>query len=295
MVMFLCRSRRLTCNRSTPSCRPSNSDSQVSDQTHRVLEYRAAIELNRQIFLLQRAHIVHAFLGLYDYCDQVTRRLQTGRTREDKTYVSFIPFMLLMQRQAMNAFESLSSARSYDAWLVFRPGLESPLIIGKWIDDPALAELWSHKDVRFREYTKAYSGKALISKALPRATDIQKTLSRLNDDFVHANDRYYARHTRMEDAPHDSVFLKVVFTDDDDDAEAHSLAFLHLFSVVLDSVDSMFATHLPNTRSHSPQTAKLEAALATRARDLIARVPAHAITLRELGLWSGLEEPKETA
>ena len=90
-----------------------------------VLEFRATIEKNRQIFSLQHSYAHFAFFGLCEAFEVVGKRLQTGRDKNSKTRQSFIPFVLLMERQAMNAFEALSSYRSYEAWVLIRPALEA--------------------------------------------------------------------------------------------------------------------------------------------------------------------------
>lgn len=81
----------------------------MPDGEIKLLEYRAAIQQNREIFLLQRAYAFHAFAGVMDYFDSIGQRTQIGRDVNGKSHVGLIPFILLAQRQAMNAFEVLST------------------------------------------------------------------------------------------------------------------------------------------------------------------------------------------
>jgi hypothetical protein len=74
--------------------------------------------------------------------------------------------------------------------VLLRPGIEAYLIIGKWIDDPATAEIWKNRRNDWKNYQKTYSGPALRSRSLPMSDQIQTILSIVNDDFVHANPDY---------------------------------------------------------------------------------------------------------
>lgn len=254
---------------------------------HRVLEFRAALEKNRQIFSLQYPFAYFAFFGLCEAFDRVGRRLQTGRDSKGKSYVSLIPFLLIVQRQAMSAFEALASCRSYEAWMLIRPALEATLIIGKWVDDPDNAVLWSDREVRRHEYASAYTGKGLVSKSLPRSAEIRMTLGRLNDEFVHTNVAYYSRHTNAQPAADGDIFLRLEFFDDGEDTETHACAFLHLLAVLADSLDNLFASVLPTTGASRPITSALEQEIGERALKLRTAGKQHAVTLAELGLWAG--------
>jgi hypothetical protein len=125
-----------------------------------VLGFQAAIEKNRLIFLLQHAYAYFAFFGLCEALDCVARRLQTGRDANGKSHVSLLPFLLIVQRQAMNAFEALSTCRSYEAWVTLRPAIEAALVMRKWIENPQNAAIWSARETRKTEYIKTFSGKA---------------------------------------------------------------------------------------------------------------------------------------
>ena len=251
----------------------------------RVLEFRDTIEKNRQVFLLQHSYAYFAFVGLCEGFDPIGRRLQTGRDRNSKTRPSFIPFVLLMERQAMNAFEALSSYRSYEAWVLIRPALEAALYMGKWEDDPENAAIWNAREQRRTEYIKAFTGKGLMSTSLPRAADISAVLARLNDEFIHANEPYYSRHTIAQRITDKELFLGLDFFDIEEDMEAHALAFLHLVAVLIDSVDAMLASVLTNTGAHVALAPRLGRELADRTSRVRAENERHERILRELGLW----------
>ena len=100
-----------------------------------ILEYRGTIEYNRDFFLLNRAWALHALSTTDSGFARLLELLRDRRGPEGKSRVSFIPFLLLMQRQARSSFERLSSFQSYEAWVLLRPCLESALILGKWTED----------------------------------------------------------------------------------------------------------------------------------------------------------------
>jgi len=257
----------------------------MPDGADQLFRYRADIHRNREIFLIQRQYAFHAFAGVIDYFDSIGRRVQNGRDANGKSHIGLLPFILLAQRQAMNAFELLSSHRSYDAWLSFRPSLECVLMCGKWVDDPKNAELWSQRKERKDEYSKSFSGKKFRSKSLPRSDELQTVLSLLNDEFVHANNDYYQRHMSLERINESELFLKVDFIDINADSEAHTLAFLHLVVVMLDSLDSMFASLFVGAPPCRRMTDALEKTLGKQATLAVSLAQEHQRTLKDLGLW----------
>jgi hypothetical protein len=251
----------------------------------RVLDYHSTIIKNREFYFLQLPHICFAFFGFCQALDGVGRRLQTGRDQHGKTYVSLIPFLLILERQAMNAFEALASCRSYEAWVTLRPGIEATLIASKWVENPDNARIWASRNERKTEYIKTFSGKGLVSDRLPRSQDIKAVLDRLNDEFVHSNEPYYSRHTTARPVDPENIYLALQFFDDSSDVEPHGLAFLHLLIVLVDSWDQMMAAILPSTGSHHPQTPRFEAQLKAKASPYLIEAGPHNLVMRELGLW----------
>jgi len=260
----------------------------MPDGSDTILEFSSAVERNGRIYLLARPYAFHAFAGINEYFDRLGRRLQTGYDRDGNSHVGLLPFVLLMQRQALNAFEMLATFRSYEAWVLLRPCLESALIIGKWVDDPGNAVLWDDKRNRFEEFKKAYQGKGLQSRSLPQSAKIQAVLSRVNDEFMHPNPSYYRRHTRFEGMGEQDLFLKVEFFDDNDDSEAHSLAFLHVLVVIVDAVDELFAKLFVGQAGPAPQVTTVERELRSRADSIAAKHELYRRVLTELGLWDAL-------
>ena len=197
--------------------------------------------------MLNQADAVWAFHQIHKNFTAVGHLLTEHRDAAGKSRASFIPFVLLMQRQAMTAFWTLASHQSYQAWVLLRPCLEVPLIIGKWEDNPANASIWEKREEDPEAYRRTYSGKKLISRSLERSADIQLVLKRINDDFMHTNPAYYRRHMEMVPGSPDHAFMKLHYFDPDDaDTRAHTLAFLHVLLVMQDSLAGLFDDLFPN-------------------------------------------------
>jgi hypothetical protein len=179
-----------------------------------ILHYRASQAYNREVFLVQHSD----YLRMFDLLDKTFAKLIeplcTLRDKDGKSHIAPIPFVFLLQRQSRAAFEAFATFQSYQGWVLLRPGIEAVLIIGKWVDDPENAKIWlARKDDR-RSYQNTYSGQALCSKSLPYAAAIRRALSKVNDDFVHANPDYYSRHLRSEQPDETFVQFWLNYHDD---------------------------------------------------------------------------------
>ena len=157
-----------------------------------LLNYRSTLSLNREVFLLNFKEEFDCFSETSVILNKFITLVGTKRTLTGHSLVSFVPFLMLMMRQAFNAFEAISVFQSYQSWVTLRPGLESALIMGKWVDDPNNAAIWRNKETNKKQYMKIYQGKSLVSTSLPESQAIQKVLGKINDDFMHLNHDYYA-------------------------------------------------------------------------------------------------------
>lgn len=251
-----------------------------------ILEYQSVGGVNRNIFLLNHGYAFHAFGALHDQSNLLGAMLQTGRDAQGNTYVSFLSFLLLIQRQALSAFQMLWSHQSYQAWVLLRPAIESALIMGKWLDDPTNAKIWKARATDRKRYAKTYTGTALRSKSLPRSEDLQKVLSRINDDFMHLNPAYFSRHSKVSDVDKGNVALLLHYFDDESDHQVHLLAFLHLVATLQDSLAEMLGARLINVSPPSPLVGELEGEMRDRVRKLVEEHPDRSPVLLQLGLWS---------
>lgn len=251
-----------------------------------VLDFRARRAFNQDIFLLSHADAFFAYHQIHKNFDLIGLPLSREYDPQGRGHVGLVPFLLLLQRQAMSALWAMTGHQSFEAWVLLRPGIEAALIIGKWLDDPAFATLWRDRDTRADEYRRQYQGKALASRSLPRSDEIQAALKRINDEFVHANDRYYDRHTSLTPADPDNYFLAVQYFDVDTTLfRAHVLAFLHLLLAIQTSLSSAVANLFPSIVAPQVGLAAFEAQFRAEARDLAKAQPAAVRVLQELGLW----------
>jgi hypothetical protein len=258
------------------------------DELNEILRYRGAVEYNRTVFLLNQAWALNAFSKIDAGFSQLTKFLCSHRGHEGKSRVSFIPLMLLMQRQARSSFERLSSFQSYEAWVVLRPCLESALIVGKWTDDVAYAKIWDNRAIDRDTFRREYSGKKLRSKSLSRSDELQRVLSRINDDFIHANSAYYHRHTEVAPVDENNFGVRVNYFDSEIDNEAHILAWAHLLVVLQESVLALYTSIFGILPIVTMGLSSFEKAYELRARNLLNRSPEHETVLQELGLWPEL-------
>ena len=151
---------------------------------YELLQYTAIRNKNREIFLLNYKNEFAAFEDIDKRLQQLVRFIGTYKTINGFSQVSLIPFILITILQGRNAFESLSRFQSSEAWLIFRPGLEAALFMGKFVENPENATIWKDRYNNLKEYKKIFQGNGLISNSLPRAEKYQKVMKYINDRFM---------------------------------------------------------------------------------------------------------------
>ena len=268
----------------------------MADGKDTVLDYESARSYNRNVFLLNHGWTFAAYSQIDRNFYRLGYVLSQGRDRNRKSHVSFIPFFLLMRRQAMNAFWSLCSHQSFEAWVLLRPCLESALIVGKWTDDPGASEVWKNRASDRDTYRREYSGKRLRSESLRHSDLIQSVLSRINDDFMHANTEYYRRHLDVRERPDgETVELNVHFFDAELDHETHLLAFLHLLMVVQNSLSELLGALLVDQQPVDVGYNSFREAYRGRYESFLKDHPEQASVIQDLGLWPMIEGTSGTS
>jgi hypothetical protein len=152
------------------------------------------------------------------------------------------------------------------------------------VDDPTNAKVWEDRKQDWRSYQKAYSGQALRSKSLPSSDGIQRVLSKVNDDFVHANPDYYGRHLKMGAGDPGYVNFWLGYFDEDILHEAHVLAFLHLLLVMQEGLASLLARLFATGVTLQAPLASFLRDFAARVTELASQSEDAASTLQQLGL-----------
>lgn len=249
-----------------------------------ILEYRRVLNKNRQIFLFNFKEEFIAFDQTNNLFGDIVKVVTTTKAHNGHTYISLLPFLMIMQRQAMNAFEAMNVYQSYQSWILMRPSLEAALMMGKWIDDPENSKIWENREKDLKTYKKKYQGKALISKSLPDSKQIRNVLTIINNDFMHTNNRYYFRHTRISRVDEKTFQHVLHCTDEEVDHKAHLYAFLHLTGFLAQSVAKMFAAQFGD-REELKYLNCLQDHFKNRVLCFAEGSPEHIPVLTELGLW----------
>jgi hypothetical protein len=250
-----------------------------------ILEYRSVLGYNREVFLTKYPFAVADFERIDRNFPEIAGPLHSGRDRHGDSHAGLLPFFLLMQRQGRSAFQALSSFQSYEAWLLLRPGIESALICGKWVDDPKAARIWADRRLKPKPYRKEYQGTALQSRSLPLSREIQAVLAKINDDFVHPNPDYYQRHLSLKPIDQRHVGVTLGYFDDEPHAEASLYSFLHLMLTIQGALRDMLSNYFRTLNAldlgHGPFASEYE----PRVTALAKAHPEVNDTLKNLGLW----------
>jgi len=140
--------------------------------------------------------------------------LRGGRDSNGYTHISLAPFFLIFQRQAMAAYDVLSSSSGL-------PGLgDNTTGCGERPDNGKMgrtirsnADIWTNRVKDKKTYLKTYQGAALESVSLPRAHEIRTALTEIKRPFLHPNPSYYYRHFEMDRLDNQDYELKLEFFD----------------------------------------------------------------------------------
>lgn len=252
---------------------------------HDLLEYAATQVRNRETFLLNYGKDFATFNYQMGILPSIWSRIGTERDLKGQSHAGLLLFTNILFRHSILGFEHIASYQSFVAWLTFRPGLEALLLLGKFVDNPAHAQIWRDRLTNPEAYKKAFSGKRLVSTSLPRSSDFRKVLTRLNDDFIHPNPDFTYRDMGVRgEGP--LLTLEIQFFDVIQDIhEGHLLAYLNLLDLILQAslslVNSLYG-HPPNTSGVHQTFAEVAE---VRANDLAVRNSAAKKIMEELGLW----------
>jgi len=174
---------------------------------------------------------------------------------------------------------------AYEAWLVLRPAIEIPLIIGKWFDDRENVSVWKNRNSKRKPYRERFWGDKLRSKALADSDRIQSALSRLNDLFAHPNPDYCNRHINAQSVPPKMVTVRIEYFDDDEVVKVAWLAMSHLMVFVQDRLWKAIASTLVGIPVIKSRLDPVENQFAKDAATVASKSDADRATLEQLGLW----------
>jgi hypothetical protein len=251
-------------------------------------EYGQAAIQNREIFLSKHGRDFAEFEKLLQSLQAIWLRVARERDRNGKSHVGLSLLSNILIRHSAFGFQQLITYQSFLAWLCLRPGLESLLIIGKWVDDPATARTGMNRNKNPRAYRDVFSGRNLVSASLPEAKRLRYVLTQLNDQFVHPNPYFAYRETNLRPVDAQTAQLATRYFDDRGELhEAHLLAYLHLLETIVISSDrllgSIFGEHTATAVSAEESFVKRES---VRARSLAGGDPVAKKIMEDLGLWT---------
>ncbi len=258
-----------------------------------MLDYYATRSKNREVFLLNFGDDVRAFDTLIGLLPRIWTRVGKERDTAGHSHAGLLLFANLVQRHALVGFEHIACFQTYLAWMTFRPGLEALLMVGKLVDDPKMAEVWHNRKQDPKGYRNAFSGKGLLSRSLPRGSELREVLARLNDNFVHANPDFAYRHQSVRQKPEGPVLEIGFFEKSAVLHEAHLLAFLNLLDILVSVSDELVEQLLGPPRCRQPGRAFSDFA-AHRAVKLASDAAA-ARVMTELGFWKFSPSDEKTS
>jgi len=247
------------------------------------LEYSGYWFRNNQAFLLNFEKDFRVFCFLLDVFRSRWARIGKEIDSHNRSLVGLLPFLQLFLRHSIFGFQHLGSFQGFLSWLNFRPGLESFLILGKFIDEPANAEIWKNREKDWRTYTSTFSGKPLISRSMPRSSDFQNVLSKINDGFMHPNPEFTFRDVTIYDQEHEVLLATEYFDLNPEVHEAHLLAYLNLTQNVILSSNQLLNTLFNEQLTYvSKPYSEING---SRAASLANKNPDAKKIMEELGLW----------
>lgn len=218
-----------------------------------------------------------------EHLELVWGRLGKEKDASGRSHAGLILFVNILVRHLVYGFQNMVSYQSFLAWLAFRPGLEALLIIGKFLDDPSNTEIWKKREVEKEPYIKTFS--KLRSKSLPRSSDFQRVLTRINDNFMHPNPDFVYREMKMQNYG-DKLFLEIDYFDSDKNVhEAHLIAYLNLLYEIYLASRSLIVTLYQSSHDLTVLMPFKEMA-GTRASELAKKNPVAKRIMEDLGLWS---------
>lgn len=261
-----------------------------------LLNYSATLRLNREVFLLNYGREFQAFEDNDMRLQKIAEVVSKKKSDQNESLVGLIPFLLIMVRQARNAFECLSRYQSYEAWIVFRPALEAALIIGKFLDNPKNAKLWADRrqiwknrkksKEKYKRYKKEFEGNGLIPKSLLQRREFRQLISRINDEFMHLNYNYFMRSHTIEEIDSRSVFMKISFTDEDpQEHKACLFSFLHVYRLMISSLGQALASKYSKEEALNIEVQSIERIWGPKVTELVHEQPHLKELCQSFGLW----------
>lgn len=263
----------------------------TSNPANRFMEFSGITRQNRDFFLLEFGADYRKACDLQDQFQNLWKPLGTKRDFRGQSHAGALPLQALAHRSFMYGFDTLQSFQIALAWPNMRYAIETILILGKFIADPATATIWNNWKSDKRRYIKTFQNELDINNALPRCGEFRKVLSNINDEYLHPNPLQVLSPANTQMARKDEKTMAVLTTwggGERYELDGHTLAFIRLFADIVDACGEMIYNLMGENQGKGQfdlreQYEELES---DRAKALIKDHSNMKPVLRDFGLWS---------
>ena len=90
------------------------------ESVNALLDYQSRLLYNRQAFLINHPEMMDAFGRIDKNFNRLRLIVGRARDKDDRTHVSLLPLVTIMQRQAFVVFEYVMNHQSFHAWAPLR-------------------------------------------------------------------------------------------------------------------------------------------------------------------------------
>ena len=248
-------------------------------------QYRSILSQNRETYLVNNRDLIELFVG----CDENFGRMMlllSEHDRNNKTQVTLVAFVMLMQRQAHVAFNHFSEYQSFQGWVVFRFAIEITLFIGMFIDDKKNFTIWQQKNEDQKKYMQTFQGKNFNPECLRDNGKLRHALKRMNDEYLHVNPNYFYRSIGLQNSTISPLIdLKADYIDDQYESHINSIAMIHLLAFAQETLwDAFLNNFYPNHPLKTLGLADLKQSLQPKV-ELVSKNPLHKELLQDFGAW----------
>jgi hypothetical protein len=255
-----------------------------------LLELNSRSQYNRDCFLLNFRDEYNTFTLLLEQYEEALKVISTNRDLQNLSHIGLIPHLLFAQRSIMHGFDNLMPYQSFFAWSNFRTGLEAMLIVGKFVNNPGLAEVWTNHGSNKKNYINEFQKELDKNNSLPKCKEFRKLLSTINTHYLHPNPTNILSNTSVsKNESNRMVGINMRYFDDDSDLhEAYVHAYIRIFSEIDDSLAEMIGLLYRGQAPQKKRAAEYQTRYGSRVAALIQRKPEAKDILIQFGLWSSL-------
>lgn len=253
------------------------------------LSYSSKLSYNREAFLtnyteelamFEESNVLLHNLGLF---------ISKTRDINGDSHVPLSFFIEIIKRQATITFDCITRFQTFTAWINFRPALESLLIIGKFIDNPQNAKIWTNRKEYRKDFIKEFTGEGLVPQSLPLARKFRELLSKINDEFVHSNWNYLNKNYQQITTNSGYAF-KIPYIDKDFfEHRTFLYSFLHIYRLMIVSIGKALEPKFGHKGELQVDHKIMEKVLKPKVVKVVNERPDLVNILKIFGIWKSEE------